>query len=470
MIAPLLAVLLGCGADLEAVPGTTARLDTPSAEVANRRDLSVRVFRDADTCAAVVHEVDACVPWMDRATGQVRVAFRLELDGQPKAAALTEENVEIFHKSQQVKEEGEQVRVAIVPHDPERTPRLFVLVIDASGSMAIDDEGKGTTRMDLLRAALTRRDVVDAFFGTGSQNAVIPLVFSGEGPPRPLGGRWVVSSGEEWAALVRDQLTVSSGYTHLYQAVEFATSALFDVPEVARALTARTREPVVIALTDGFNNHGPDDVCATNAPRLERLLAHLDEVRRGPRTSLERRPLVFTVGLGRAAWRNVPVIESTSVRASQICKGFGDVRIDGELERAGVDNAALDRIARTGGGSVFIRRDTRGLAEAFKAAAATRYAWFEARYQVDPFHLRRSFETRLRLLTAGGPTASLVFQPSGWIDGPPGVPDSDGWTRRAPLMGATVVALGFVAAFVVLAYLPAAVVNAARLLRGRVRI
>lgn len=465
----LVLALLGCGAALDPVPGTTARLDAPAAQVANRRDLAVRVFRDADECAAVVHEVEACVPWLDRATGQVRLAFRLELDGQPKAAALTEENVEIFHKSQQVKE-GEDVRVEIIPHDPERTPRLFVLLLDASGSMAIDDEGKGQTRMDLVRAALTRRDVVDAFFGAESQNAVIPLVFSGEGPPRPLGGRWVVTSAAEWTGLVRDHLQVSAGYTWLYQAVEFATGSLFDVPEVARSLTARTREPVVIALTDGFNNQSGDDVCATNAPRLERLLAHLDEVRRGTRTSLERRPLVFTVGLGRAAWRNVPVIESTSVRASQICKGFGDVRIDGELERAGVDNAALDRIARTGGGSVFVRRDTRGLAEAFKAAAATRYGWFEARYQVDPFHLRRSFESRLRLLTAGGPTANLVFQPSGWIDGPPGVADEDGWTRRAPLAATLVTALGLLACFVVLAYLPAAFVNALRLLRGRVRI
>jgi hypothetical protein len=295
-------------------------------------------------------------------------------------------------------------------------------------------------------------------------------VFAGDGPPRPLGGQWVVTDGAAWNDLVLRNLVVSPGYTFLYRAIEFGTTSVFDQPEVARVLTARAREPVVIALTDGFNNEGPDDLCATNAPRLERLLGHLDEVRRGGRASLERRPAVYTVGLGRAAWRNVPVVEDTSVRPSQLCKGFGNVRIDGELERAGVDNAALDRIARVGGGATFIRRDTRGLADAFKAAAATRYLWFEARYQVDPFHLRRGFETRLRLVTAGRPTASLVFQPSGWIDGPPGIAGEDGWTRRAPLGSTAAFLLPLLGVLVALAYLPAALVNAARHLRGRVRL
>lgn len=465
----LLLLLLGCGDGLEPVGGTTSRLAPRAERQVGPHDLALHIFRTADECAGYENATETCVPWVDRAAGQVRVAFRLEVDGTPYAAALTDENVEIVHKGQQVKAEGAS-RVTIVPHDPEDTPRMFVLLIDASGSMAIDDEGRGQTRMDAVRTALTRRDVVDAFFPAGSANVIVPLVFAGSGPPRPLGGTWVVRDKADWNQLVLGNLTVSPGYTYLYQAIEYATTSLFEITEIRQVLTARTRSPVVIALTDGFNNEGPDDVCASNVRRLERLLEHLDEVRRGAQASLERRPAVFTMGLGRAAWRDRAPPEGTSVRTSELCRGLADVRIDGELERAGVDNIALRRISQVGGGATYIRRDARGLADAFKAAAATRYEWFEARYQVDPFHLRREFDTRIRVLTAGQPEATISFRPSGWFDGPPGVPGGEGWTRPASVLAVTAYALPLLGLLVVLGYLPAAVVNAARHLRGRVRL
>lgn len=461
--------LVGCGEKLEPVAGTTSRLAPEVKENVDARDLALRIFRDTSDCGAYARETDTCVPWVDRAAGQVRVAFRLELDGTVYPTALTAENVEVVHKGQQVKVEGD-TRIEIIPHHPEDTPRMFVLLLDASGSMAIDDEGRGQTRMDLVRSALTRRDVVDAFFPVGGNNVIVPLVFAGSGPPRPLGGVWVVKDREDWNQLVLGNLAVSPGYTYLYQAVAYAATSLFEVTEVRQLLTARARTPVVIALTDGFNNEGPDDICASNVRRLEGLLEELDEVRRGSQASLERRPAIYTVGLGRAAWRDRTPPEGTTVRQSELCRGLSNVRIDGELERAGVDNIALRRISQVGGGATFIRRDARGLADAFKAAAATRYEWFEARYQVDPFHLRREFDTSLRVLTAGQPESTISFRPSGWFDGPPGVEGGEGWTRPASVFAVTALAVPLLALLVVLAYLPAAIVNASRHVRGRVRL
>ncbi len=462
-------LLLGCGEKLEPVEGTTARVGPEEQEPVDAHDLALHIFRDASDCGTYTQETDTCVPWVDRAAGQVRVAFRLELDGTPYPTALTAENVEVVHKGQQVKAEGDS-QVEIIPHHPEETPRMFVLLLDGSGSMAIDDEGRGQTRMDLVRSALTRRDVVEAFFPVGGDNVIVPLVFAGSGPPRPLGGVWVVKDRADWNQLVLGNLGVSPGYTYLYQAVAYATSTLFEITEVRQVLTARARTPVVIALTDGFNNEGPDDICASNVRRLEGLLEQLDEVRRGSQASLERRPAVYTVGLGRAAWRDRAPPEGTSVRTSELCRSLANVRIDGELERAGVDNIALRRISQVGGGATYIRRDARGLADAFKAAAATRYEWFEARYRVDPFHLRREFDTQLRVLTAGQPESSIAFRPSGWFDGPPGVVGGEGWTRPASVLAVTAFAVPLIALLLVIAYLPAAVVNASRHLRGRVRL
>ena len=462
-------LLLGCGEKLEPVEGTTSRVGPAEQAPVDAHDLALHIFRDSADCGTYARETDTCVPWVDRAAGQVRVAFRLELDGTPYPTALTAENVEVVHKGQQVKAEGDS-QVEIIPHHPEQTPRMFVLLVDGSGSMAIDDEGRGQTRMDLVRSALTRRDVVEAFFPVGGDNVVVPLVFAGSGPPRPLGGVWVVKDRADWNQLVLGNLGVSPGYTYLYQAVAYATSTLFEVTEVRQLLTARARTPVVIALTDGFNNEGPDDICASNVRRLEGLLEHLDEVRRGSQASLERRPAVYTVGLGRAAWRDRAPPDGTSVRTSELCRSLANVRIDGELERAGVDNIALRRISQVGGGATYIRRDARGLADAFKAAAATRYEWFEARYRVDPFHLRREFDTQLRVLTAGQPQSSIAFRPSGWFDGPPGVAGGEGWTGPASVLAVTAFAVPVVALLLVLAYLPAAVVNASRHIRGRVRL
>ncbi len=468
-----LALLLGgCAAtDLVPVPGTTIRVAPPTGGGAGNKTLSLHIFHTEDECAATVapEDVKYCLPYVDRASGQVRIAFQMRVDSEEWRVPLTEENIEIFHKNQRVLREGRK-DFRIIPHDPKRAEQLFILLIDSSGSMGIvDDPATGRTRMDKLKAALLRKDVVEAFFPGDVQTAVVPLIFKGSGPPEPLGGKWIVDNKRDYRQLVTDQLQVGAGFTYLYNAVDWASSTLLEVPEIKQAVDIRKQAPTIIALTDGFNNELPADTCSANAPRLEKLLGRLDGIRRGESVDVRKRPTVYTVGLGRSAWRGFDVPDGVKVSARDICKGYADQLINGGVETRGVDNAALSWIARVGGGSTFISRTTEGLADAFKAAAAVRFRWFEARYQVDPFYLRRSFETKLRLTTLLRSEASIWIHPSGWIDAPPGIPDKDGWTEAAPFRETTTLALPILGLLAALGYVPAALFNVRRALFSRVR-
>jgi hypothetical protein len=470
VIALLLALLLGCGDDGGVhVPGSTLRVDPPRSSGEGKDELRLHVFHDEEGCAGAVgpENVSRCVPSVDRASGQVRLAFQLRVDGTPWAVPLTGEAIELFHKNQRVTKAGLKTW-ELVPHDPQRANQLFVLLIDASGSMAIDDEGAGRTRMDTLKAALLRNDVVSSFFPEDVKTAVVPLVFRG-GTPEPLGGQWVVTDKRAYKQLIRDSLQVGSGYTYLYNAVDYATSTLLENPAIKQAVQNGSMQPTVVALTDGFNNESPSDACGDNAKRLERLLQRLEGVRRGETVDVRFRPTVYTVGLGRKAWRGFEVPDGTSVTARLLCRGQGGQRIDGGVELRGVDNAALSWIARVGGGNSFVSRTTAGLADAFKQAAAMRYKWFEARYQVDPFFLRRSFETKIRLVTLFRSEATIRFRPSGWLDAPPGTRDEKGWTQPVSWGSTVTVLLPAMGALLALGYLPAAFVNVKRALLLRLR-
>ena len=469
-LAGALALLLGCGDD-GAVPvrGSTLRVEPAKASAEGNDELRLHVFTDADSCAGAVgpENVARCVPSVDRASGQVRVAFQMRVDGTPWPVPLSAESLEIFHKNQRVTQEGLK-KWELVPHDPQRANQLFVLLIDASGSMAIDDEGAGRTRMDVLKAALLKKDVIASFFPEDVKTAVVPLVFRG-GPPEPLAEGLVVRDKATYRQLIRDRLAVGNGFTYLYNAVDYATSTLLEHPAIKQEVQNGSMQPTIIALTDGFNNEAPTDACGDNAKRLERLLTRLEGVRRGETVDVRFRPSVYTVGLGRKAWRTFEVPDGTAVSARLLCRGQGAQRIDGGIELRGVDNAALSWIARVGGGGSYVSRTTAGLAEAFKEAAAMRYRWFEARYQVDPFFLRRGFETKLRMVTLFRTEASIRFRPSGWLDAPPGVRDEAGWAQPVPWWTTTALLLPVVGALLALGYLPAAIVNVKRALMARFR-
>lgn len=465
----LLFLVFGCGTtDLSPIRGSAIRVAPPSSPTDNQ-ELRVYIFSSEAECNDEVgaENVHLCLPYVDRASGQVRIAFQMRVDGSPWAVPLSEDNMEIFHKNQRVTRDGKK-RYRIIPHDPVPAEQLFVLLIDASGSMSIDDDRNGRTRMDKLKAALLRPDVVDAFFPAGVETAVAPLIFR-DGTPQPLGGKWIVENKKDYRALIKNELQVGSGFTYFYGAVNYATSTLLEVPEIKAAISNKKQQPTIIALTDGFNNELPKDVCGDNAPRLEGLLKKLDGVRRGD-VDIRYRPTVFTVGLGRMAWREPPfeVPDGLTVSARQLCRGKAAEIINGGIENGGVDNGALAWIARVGGGNSYVSRTPEGLAEAFLAAAAKRYKWFEARYQVDPFFLRRSFEAKLRLSTLLRTESSIWVHPSGWLDAPPGVRDAEGWASASSYLNTTTLVFPILGALAALGYLPAALFNVRRALFSRV--
>ena len=224
----------------------------------------------------------------------------------------------------------------------------------------------------------------------------------------------------------------------------------------------------MIALTDGFNNERGDDLCSANAPRLQELLAMLSDMRMGRGGVRGFQPEIFTVGLGRKAWKRFKVPEGVSVKPRQLCQKFADTRIDGGVEARGVDNGAIEWIAKVGGGKSFVRNTPDGLAEAFIAAAQKRYAWYELRYRVDPFHLRRSFSVTIRVNAPYAVESTVPIYPSGWLDGPPGVPGEDGWMVAGPYRATITVLLPLLGAIISLNYLPAAFFNVRRAIFGLV--
>jgi hypothetical protein len=463
--------LFGLGAcesdDTTAITGTTLRMGRP--EIKGQTNYALRVFTSEEDCAKAEsirdEERKDCLPFIDRATGTVQLSFQLLVDQNPTPMTLRPEAFTVLHDKSNPTTNGDD-RVQVIPHQETAIGSLYVLLIDGSGSMGIvDNPATGLSRMEKLRRALLRPDVLESFYRGGtSGSAVAPLVFRG-GLPTPLGGKWVVDEPSEYKRLVRDELQVGAGYTYLYQAVKYAASGLAEQPDVRRAVLTRGLSPTIIALTDGFNNENPADTCGDNAPRLQALLDELTQMRLG-RGVAGYQPEVFTVGLGVRAWKKFKLPTQNSVSPGQICKRWAEERIDGNVENLGVDNAALDWIAQVGGGDSFVKSTPEGLAEAFLAAARKRHMWFQVRYKVDPFYLRRGFNTTIRLSSPYQVETTVPVYPNAWIDGPPGVAGEDGWPRAAPFRASLVVVMSILSLLVAWNYLPAAVFNVRRALFG----
>lgn len=462
--------LAGCAPEeVSTISGTTIRVGQPVTK-GQSGPFALRIFDSEEDCAKADSVSDAerefCKPFVDRATGTVRIAFQLMVDSSATPMVLRPDAIEVLHDGHNPAR-ADDARVQIVPHQPSSSGDLYVLLIDTSASMANVDGADGLTRMDKLRAALLRKDVVDAFFGgeAGGHGEVAPLFFRGADLPAPIGGKWVINTAEEFKQTIRENLQSGQGYTFLYQAVQYGVTGLAEQPEIKTAVMTRGLAPTIIALTDGFNNQAPSDLCGDNAPRLQALLETLQGVRLGKGVP-GYQPDVYTVGLGRRAWRKFTVPEGTNVGASQLCPGWADVRVDGGVEVNGVDNAALSWIAKVGNGESYIRKDSAGLAEAFKAAAQKRYMWFEARYRTDPFHLRRGFSVTIRMTQPYQVEATVPVYPNAWVDGPPGDIGADGWPVAASFRASLVVLMICLSILVSWNYLPAALFNTRRALFG----
>ncbi len=456
----------GCGQDMRLIPDSTTRVGRP--QVVPGTELELRIFSTLAECRSAVSPdvLDLCMPYVDRANGEVRLGFQFRLDGEVFPLPLASEHIKIGHLGRELQGGGVNT-VSVVPHDPVRSAQLFILMIDGSSSM-----NKGG-RMEKVRKALLMPEVVDAFFPDDVKTGVVVFQFTDRGP-RPLGGRLqVFESRKEYRSMIRSDLRVLSGYTHLYDAITYATGDFLKRSDIQDLLTLHQMTPTVVALTDGFNNIRSGDTCGDNASRLSALLAHLEQVR-APENGTDpgRRPSVYTVGLGRPLR---PAFElgadvGTSVSPRQLC-GSRKVnrRINGDLENKGIDNASLSWIARVGGGQSYVRQDRKGLGQAFRGAAASRYHWFEARYRTHPFHLRRSFRTTLRLISFATAEASVVLTPSAWLDAPPGVKGEQGWTEQRPYRYIFVLLMPAFGMLLLLSYLGAATFHARRAMFMKVR-
>lgn len=475
----VLLALTGCAeGDLVLIPGTTTRVSTVTQEKGT--ELAMRIFREPRECigAGIAGDVDdherlgLCLPHVDRRSGEVRLGFQLrDKRDETVPLPLREEDVTVIHQGTLIQDGAEGQHLTVIPHDPMDVDQLFVLLIDGSSSMGEPASRQGgRSRMEQVKRALRLREVQEAFYPKEVKTAVLLMQFT-SGSPQPVGGELrPLENRRDYLAAV-DQLRVLQGFTHLYDAVAWATGPMFDNDQIQRLVDDNSMEVTVIALTDGFNNQEGRDTCGTNAPRLQALLERVTELKATGGVRLGRQARIFTVGLGRPVRPGFELPDNWDqrVKPRELCGRFVDQRIDGDLERRGIDNASLEWIARAGDGQAFVKQGRDGLGDAFRSSAARRYSWFETRYRLDPFYLRRSFTTRLRLRSYYTAEAAVKLHPSAWLDAPPGQVVEGGWTAPQSYRHTMVVVAPAVGLLIALGYLGAALFNTRRALFGRTR-
>ena len=471
-----MAGLLACGGDgeprenLVPIPGTTHRIGVPRATPNTELELKI-LTTESDCYNAVSSDAEnICLPHINRSTGEVRLSFKLRDDAETYPLPLSAEHIRVFHAGSEVLAEGEGQTYTLIPHVPRSARQMFILMIDGSASMKEETTpGSGVTRMDAVREALLLDEVKDAFFSSVGKSVVIFEFTSGT--PRPLGGEITILEGKRpYAAYIKQHLRVSSGYTHLYDAVNYASGTLLKEEAIANWLDTNTADPTIVVLTDGFNNIQASDTCASNARPLSRLMENLQRMRQGGNED-RTRPAIYTVGFGQPIRPNFKLPEQIVPKISEkeLCGRRQDWRIDGNLEDLGIDNPSLSWIAAMGGGGAFVRNTSRGLGEAFQAAAAKRYEWFEVRYRVGFSNVRRSFVTRLKLEAFATAEAKVRIHPSAWLDAPPGTPIGQGWTMPSPYRHTLTIIIPTMGLLILLSYLSAAWFNTRRVVFGRTR-
>jgi len=460
--------LIGCdsASPLRPVQGTTIRVSASTSPDDAEAQLTIPTTEVAciEGTRVKPEELDRCLPYMDRSTGEIRLAFRPEIDGTPLPLALERDHIEVYHGGFWAQHGQSQVEIELIGHGAQRTDQLFIMLIDGSSSMT-ETDGTKWPRIERVRAALRSTEVLRSFFpGDGTRTGVVLLSFT-EGTPRPVGGELkVIQDAREFRDLVDVKLGTGRGYTYLYDAVRYAVTDLLEEEVITQFIAQNDRaEPTIIVLTDGFNNESHADRCRDNAPRLEDLLGDIEGAR-PKRGNPWSRPSVYTVGLGVPLSQKLEADpEKIVVSEQDLCGNRGDEVIDGDLERRGIDKVSLDWIARVGGGTSYVHQDARGLGEAFRGAAAERYRWFELRYRNSPYFLRRSFDFTLRLSAFIDAQSSITFQPSGWLDAPPG-PRAEGeaWSERPAFRRSSSFVMIILGALLGLAFLGAASFNARR--------
>ncbi len=460
------------------VVGTTYRVSPP--EITEGSELTVDIMHDRKRCQQVFtnpdkfderffknhdERLDSCVPKVDRASGQVQVAFRLaqrENQNRGLLLALEKQHVRVRHMERDVPGfEFEQF-------NPSRVGQLFIVLVDASGSMN-EKDAEGVTRMQRVQTALwaSRK----TFVNPDAAVAMFRFTTSLQGlAGQPIGEVAPVTTIPAFQEEVA-QLGPSQGWTHMYAAVRSAIGPLLDgETAVKRFLAEKDMQPTIILLTDGFNNTHGTQTCGENAQALGDALQGVRTARRGKPPG--QQPELWTVGFGigfRPGFK-APADDIT-VSPEKLCGQYANNRIDGGLDKSRIDNASLEWLAAVGGGRAFVKADHRQLQEAFEEAAPKRYSWYKVKYRVDPFYHRTSFNTRIVLTQMAAADASVMFHPSAWFDAPTGVlPDGeDRWVAIGDIRRATGLAVPLLGLFVVLGFAGPAMFNMRRAIFRRAK-
>jgi hypothetical protein len=442
--------------------GSTYRIDKDLPQPGG--EVSLDIFTTEAECAnAKIDEVDECRPQVDRASGEVRLSFdvRDPTTAQTLRASIGKDDLSLAHNS------SKESDFELTPHDPQVGGQLFIVLIDKTATMHDNDN----ERINKVYSALMRGSVIDAFLppSSGAKSGVVLVKFT-TGTPTGLdnGAPRVITSRDEYKDQIRTWLLApSGGYTNLYGAVTWSATDLLKVPEISNFINTRQAEPTIVLLTDGFHDEGPEDTCATNVPRLQAVIDKLRELRRG----VGLKPRVFTVGLGTPYRKGgMPEgIRAKDVTAAALCGQYADYRIDGGLEKDGIDHVSLQWIAQAGGGSAFVANDSGGLADVFKRAAAARYRWFTVNYRApDNFWHRQSFE--LRLTYGEKASTSVKIHPSAWLDAPTGEREGTSrWATPAPFRKSIAVLVSVLSTLILLAFVGPAMFNARRAVFRRIR-
>jgi hypothetical protein len=506
----LAAVFTGCNGpgdvselDLELIPGSLTRVENAISDpTATQLDL-MATQEDCQRLIneGVLEEMSECLPQVDAGNGNVRLTYRILDNGTPLALPMQVDpatNKVSPHRYMSVMHQTEGVRdgwaddsdaaitrhVSITPHGESlEAAQLFVLLIDRSDSMRKDDGGK-TTRMGRLKKALLSRAVTDRFF-SNDQNRVLVLSFAQD--VREVGGRGgpfqLIGDPDDYFNVIQG-LRADGSWTHLYDAVEFASTTALERPEVQKYLLDQKALPTVIALTDGFDNQNSAETCGDNASALSSLIRKLKKKRSASEEVLA--PVVYTVGLGSPALPDFPYVAEGKTDEEKrkasigkmlkrptpegLCGAAAGRIIDPPgrapgLEDDGIDNASLEWIAFRGGGKSVVTTKLSDLIAAFEQAAAKRYEWFELRYHTDPSYFRQSFRVRLKTEAFVRTSAEIRFHPPTAFSLPePSVSESGWWAPSAPFRSTTSLVLSILGFCVSLAFLGAATFNLRRAL------
>ncbi|MEM6931570.1 MAG: vWA domain-containing protein, partial [Myxococcota bacterium] len=330
--------LLGCqSAEFPApVEGTAYRIedDAPNHDGATRIDVLANRAQCVD---AGVDDVTTCLPYADRASAAVRLAFRLvdPVRGAELTRALRPGQLTVTH------DEAIQETVELVPHEPVSPSQLFVVLIDGSASMFAN----GGARIGAVRDALLRDSVVQTFYPDGgAATGVVLLRFTERVTGLDGGSPRILTDRDDYRQIIESHLLDRSrGYTHLYDAIRYASRELLGAPGIAEFVQQRSVGPTIVALTDGFHNEGPGELCRDNVGRLERTLRALRTARTDPSSFL--RPTLYTIGLGRPYREGTKPPGARPPTVAELCGEYGDVRIGPTLESVGVDHVSLQWLA-----------------------------------------------------------------------------------------------------------------------------